>query len=133
MNIQSKCDVLGKYGCLLFSYLAAVGLEEELAIVHFERLVQAGIIDEECTVLDADFLYEYFRVNASVRKEDDVSKAPARDVYVAKWQYVDNEGKKHSHFVVMQAGKIIYNSLDNSQTIQKGRIISLRLIERKYL
>lgn len=124
MNIQSICEALGNYGCLAFCYMYIKGIPFTKLIENFDKLVSEGIIDKECTVLLPDKFYSFFGISAHVSSS---YTPPENKLYVAKW-----EKGGYEHFVVMMAGKVVFNPLDYSHCVSEGKIAQVlpyRIVE----
>lgn len=115
MNIQTKCKIIGDYGCLAFIYLWCAELPESLLISDFNKLWGKGIIDKECTVLDAERYFAHFGIKASVNKSFEAPMDGSR--YAARW-----ECNGFAHWVGMINGKVVENTLDYSNCVAKGKI-----------
>lgn len=115
MQIQSICEIIGKYGCLAFSYLWVAGIPEMSLVTDFEKLVGIGALDDECTVIDPVKFYAHFGVKASVIKSDTAPTDGSR--YIGKWVR-----GSYAHFVGMQDGKVVNNTLDFSHCVSEGKI-----------
>ena len=62
-NPQTRAEMIGKYGCLAMCYLYCVGVAPESEgemIKHVSTAMDKGLLDEECTVLNASKLLEHF-------------------------------------------------------------------------
>ena len=118
-EVAKNIDAIGKYGCLAMCYLYCVGIRDN-ALEYIRILsdcMNKGILDNECTVLDASKFLEYVtgkRYDVTKKQFNDLSKItepyPVRYVYNGK-----------GHWVVVQKGKIVFNSLINSQCVTKGK------------
>lgn len=93
----------------------------------FETLVKDKILDNECTVLDADKLIKRYGVkNKLVLKAE---KNPHRGEQAARFTYVDAKNKSHSHWVIVDDNdNVMDNSLDFSNCVARGKIDSYRVI-----
>lgn len=43
-------------------------------------------------------------------------------LYACKYEYTDDKGVYHNHWVVRKGSKIVYNSLDVSQCVKVGTV-----------
>lgn len=115
MKIQSVYKVIGDYGCLALNYLWVAGIPYEKLAEKFNDLLSAKIIDGECTIQDATKFYAAFGVTATVAK---TSTAPVDgSKYIARFVR-GNFG----HFVGMQGGKVVNNTLDFSFCVSDGKL-----------
>ena len=118
LEVANNIEAIGKYGCLGMCYLYCVGIRDN-ALEYIRILsdcMDKGILDEECTVLDAKKFLRYV-----TGKEYDVTKKQINDLKkVECWpvRYVYNG---LGHWVVVEKGKIVFNPLINSQCVTKGK------------
>ena len=129
-GIQNRCLALGNTGCFLFCYAWIAGVEENTVVALHDYLVAANIIEYDGYVKNAQLFFQYFNQAVIVTKTSDLLKIPKSDPYLGVWRYQDDAGKTHEHAVVMIRDDIVYNPLDNSQTIKKGKLVSIRIVER---
>lgn len=126
-EIGKHCENIGKYGCLAMCYLYCMGFGGE--DTDFIRLVASaienGLLDEECTVLDAEKYINWF----SGRKVTVVKKKVSniKDIKDLTPVAYDYNGKRH--WVVVQNGKIVFNSIMNSLCVNKGKPAEARIIK----
>jgi len=129
-NPQTRALMIGKYGCLAMCYLYCVGICPESAgemIKHVSTAMDKGLLDEECTVLDASKYLEHFTGRKfSVTKKNISDIRKIKEATPVRYSYNGN-----GHWVVVQDGKIVFNSIADSVCVAKGqpttaRIISLR-------
>ena len=114
MKIQDIYASIGNYGCLIFCYLNEACLKVDI-VNYFEELVQLGIIDEECFILDANRLLKYFGSELRVKRGFN----PNGNTIVKYRTATSNEG----HFVVINKNReIVFNSLENSNCVKNGFI-----------
>lgn len=119
MNFQSKCEVIGKWGCLLLCYAYIVGVKEQTVFDKLEEMMQKKLIDKECTVLDAEgVIYFLSKKKKTVTKENTIPTG----LYACKYEYNDMNGVYHAHWVVKKGTEIVYNSLDVSQCVKQGTV-----------
>ena len=127
---QTKALNIGNYGCLAMSYLYCVGIDPAEHIKILSDAIDRGVIEKDCTVYSAEKFLEYV-----TGKRFDVSKIQINDIKdiiqpaPVRYSYIDADGIKHSHFVVVEDGKIVYNPLEVSQCIIKGRPDTARIIK----
>lgn len=129
-NPQTRAEIIGKYGCLAMCYLYCVGIcpeSEGEMIKHISGAMDKGLLDEECTVLNAGKLLEHFtgkRFFVEKKTISDIKKikeaTPVRYVYNGK-----------GHWVVVEDGKIVFNSIANSVCVKNGKPDSARVISLK--
>jgi hypothetical protein len=123
ISIQTKLKNIGDYGCLCFCYLYVIGVPPESLLEHYEELIDRNIIDENCFVKDGYALCKYF-LKKDVKIVFTSSDNHQFDKYISNFTY---EGK--NHFVVTDRDdKVIFNSLDHSVCVEKGKIASKRVV-----
>ena len=117
-EVSKNIDAIGKYGCLAMCYLYCVGIRDN-ALEYIRILsdcMNKGILDNECTVLNASRFLEYV-----TGKRYDVTKEQFNDLKKVKCYPVRYVYNGHGHWVVVDNGKIVFNSLINSQCVTKGK------------
>ncbi len=118
-EVSKNIDAIGKYGCLAMCYLYCVGIRDN-ALEYIRILsdcMDKGILDNECTVLDAQKFLRYVtgrEFDVTKKQFDDLKKIT--EPYPVKYSY-----NGRSHWVVVEKGKIVFNSLINSQCVSKGK------------
>lgn len=123
MNIQTKLKNIGDYGCLCFCYLYFIGVPPENLITHYEDLIDRNIIDEECFVKDGYAFCKYF-LGKDVKIIFTSVDNKQYDKYISNFTY---NGK--NHFVVTDKDdNVLFNSLDFSVCVNKGKIAGKRSI-----
>lgn len=118
-EVAKNCKAIGDYGCLAMCYLYCVGIRDNPAeyVRILSNCMDKGILDEECTVLDASKFLEWVtgkRFDVIKKQYDNLKDI--KEPYPVKFSY---NGK--SHWVVVENGKIVFNSLINSQCVAKGK------------
>ena len=123
MNIQSKLKNIGDYGCLCFCYLYMIGVPPENLITSYEDLIAKNIIDNECFVKDGYSFCRYFTGKTPEIIFTSVDNKQY-DKYISNFTY---NGK--NHFVVTDRDdNVLFNSLDHSVCVAKGKILSKRTV-----
>lgn len=112
--IQKICDMAGKYGCLVFSYLYCIGIDGIEAVKMYDKLVAKKIIREDFYVLDGNKLLSAF---GSTRRVVRLGHTPTGRLYIQKWH---NNKTNHSHYVVMKNGDVVYDPIGESVTCKDG-------------
>ena len=109
-KVQDIYKALGDYGCLLLCYLQEACVKVDI-VKHFEKLVELGIIDNDCYINDANRLLKYFGSDKRVaRGTNDIGNT------IVPFCYDKNE-----HFVVVNdRQEIVFNSLENSTCVRLG-------------
>lgn len=132
MNIQTFFEKAGKGACLAMCYIRAVLGEKVTPTMMFDALWQAAennIIDvnDDCYVRDAVQLMRL--VNPSKRSSVTKQKISSLDELGEKLAAVNFENNGFNHWVLVENGKIIFDSLDNSQCVKYGVPTSARIIK----
>lgn len=125
---QTRAKQIGNYGCLAMCYLYCVG--RATADWEYIKLVSdamdEGLLDGECTVLDAPAYLEAFTGKKyNVEKEVCVDISKIKNATPVRYDYNGSY-----HWVVVQNGKIVFNSIANSLCVNKGRPSTMRVITK---
>lgn len=136
MNIQTFFEKAGNGGCLAMCYIRASLGEKATPTMIFDALWQAAennIIDvnDDCYVRDAVQLMRL--VNPSKRYT--VTKQKITSLYELKGELaaVNFENNGYNHWVLVENGQIIFDSLDNSKCVKYGKPVDARLIKMEDL
>lgn len=113
-KIQDIYKSLGKYGCLLLCYLHEADIDVNIT-KYFNELVELGIIDNDCYVLDGDRLLKFFGSDKRV-----VRGINPNGNTIVPFKYRNAE-----HFVVVNERadynkEIVFNSLENNTFVRLG-------------
>lgn len=115
--------------CLFMCYIYCCGLlPDSLAgwLDYYIRALKAKCIDECGYVLDAEKLIRLVTGRrVSVTKKDIESIENITGPYPVMYSM---NGGKSGHFVVVENGEIIFNPLEVSQNVNKGKPVSARII-----
>jgi hypothetical protein len=123
---NKKLKAIKDYACCAFTLLWCLGLEPEDpdAIISISKLMDKGILDDECTVYWQRAV-EYLtgrKVTVEFVNITDIKKiknrTPVRYVY----------GKK-AHWVGVEDGKIKFNSLSYSNCVENGKPDTMRVLK----
>lgn len=126
-SIKNHIAEIADNGCLAMCYAYCVGLEGD-ALSYIElvaRAIDSKVLAKDCTVESAELYLKHLTGrNFQVLKKDitDISKIKERTP--VKYEY-GNLG----HWVVVENGKIVFNSVLNSLCVSKGRPTSARIIK----
>ncbi len=114
MELQTVCEKIGQNGCLLLCdcYIAHINPIE--AISKFNELLEARIIRKDCYILDHEKLL--YLLSGHRLKYIKTNVAPENCLYISNWIY-----EKNNHFVVMKNNQIVWNPLDYSTCVNKGK------------
>lgn len=129
---QTRAETIGKYGCLAMCYLYCVGIGPEkdgTMIEYVSRAMDAGLLDDECTVLDASRYLQHFTGKwYDVIKKDITDISDIKDPTPVRYSY-----NGRGHWVVVEDGKIVFNPLQESVRVANGAPDSARIIRlRQY-
>jgi len=119
-KLSKNLPSIAKYGCLAMCYLYCVGIEDTTGLEYIRILsdcMDKGILDNECTVLDAEKYLQYItgrKFKVSKKQFNDIKQI--KQPYPVKYSY-----NGYSHWVVVENGKIVFNSLLNSNCVNKGQ------------
>lgn len=143
-NIQDICEIMGKFSCLAFSYAYAalkdIATPEEInnedfinvAILSnvYLALKHQDNLDDESTVLDASKFMENvngkkYKVtkNDNIKSLSDLANVPRACV---RFDY-----KENSHWVYVEFGKVVWNSIHLSKCVNLGKPTKARIIEER--
>ena len=113
-KIQDIYKTLGDYGCLLLCYLNEANIDVDITR-YFNNLVELGIINEDCFILDANRLLKYFGSELRVKRGFNTNGNT-----IVKFRTATS---KEGHFVVINKNReIVFNSLENSNCVKNGFI-----------
>lgn len=132
MKIQSFFESAGRGACLALCYIRAALGEKATTTMMFDALWQAAennIIDvkDDCYVNDAVQLMRSINPN----KRYSVEKLKITSIEELKGQLaaVNFQNGDFNHWVLVDKGEIIFDSLDDSQCVKYGKPTSSRIIK----
>lgn len=121
-DLQQKLLMMGNYGCLCMCYLYMIDIDPEQLVLNYDKLVDKGIIGEDCFVRDGDAFIAFFGSRKKVLFTSVDNKQ--YDKYIACFQL----GEK-THFVVVDKDdNIIYNPYLKSICVRDGAIKGKRTL-----
>ena len=121
-DLQTKLLKMGNFGCLCMCYLFMIDIDPEELVTNYDKLVDKGIIDEDCFVRDGDAFIRFFGSRKQVLFTSVDNKQ--YDMYIACFQL----GEK-THFVVVDKDdNIIYNPYLKSICVRDGAIKGKRTL-----
>lgn len=131
MKIQNFFKSAGEGGCLAMCYIRAALGAETTPTMMFDALWQAArnnIIDDEdnCYVRDAVQLMR--SVNSSKRYSVTKQKISSIEELKGGLAAVNFSRGDFNHWVLVDRGQIIFDSLEDSQCVKYGKPISARII-----
>lgn len=136
MAIQDLYGTMNKYACLALCYAWIVYHDimisgEALDIFMTKQIMgaqSAGYLDEEFTVKDAAEYLHYLcpLEQFEVTKKNINSLSEIKEATPVRYDY-----NGHSHWVVVENRKIVWNSLADSQCVRYGKPTTAREIKWK--
>ncbi len=127
---QTELKLLTDNCCLFMCYLWCMGIQPEKKsswLRYLADALDAKLIDEECTVLDAPKLIEHF----TGRKYSVTKKAVTTISDIVKPTPVKFRADGFiPHWVVVENGEIVFNPLLNSKSVSKGKPCDARIIAK---
>ena len=127
---QTRAEIIGKFGCLAMCYAYCLGIEPEFNSEYIRIVSDAmdkGILDDECTVLDAGRYLQYLS-----GKKWNVQKCaidnPAQIAEIKDRTPVRFDYNGYSHWVVVENGEVVFNSLEKSNCVNFGKPVTMRVI-----
>lgn len=131
-KIQDFFKSAGEGGCLAMCYIFASLGKSTTASLMFDALYQAAgnniiDVDDDCYVRDAVSLMR--SVNPSKRYSVTKQKISSIEELGGKLAAVNFQNGNFNHWVLVEHGQIIFDSLEDSQCVKYGRPTSARVIE----
>ena len=129
IELSENIKEIGKNACLAMCYLYCAGIDPQNEIEYL-RLVNSAIkehiLEKDCTVKDADLFLKWI----TGRKTTVIKKTVASIKNIIEPTPVRYVAKGYSgHWVVVENGKIAFNSLANSVNVTKGEPVEARVIK----
>ncbi len=128
VEISKNCVNIGKYSCLAMCYLYCIGIDEENELEYIRLVnnaIKEGLLDDECTVLNAEKFIEHFSGRrCRVLKKNIYNIKDIKEPTPVNYTY-----NGYNHWVVVENGKIAFNSLLNSNCVNKGKPTEARIIK----
>lgn len=127
MKVQDLAASIGAGGCLFFCYLYCSGAytSESDALKKAAEAIENGTIEKDCTVSHPERI---FYENAGRRVRILRKKISSLDEIKEKTP-VNFVNGNFNHWVVVENGKIVFNSLEKSVCVAKGKPTEARIIE----
>lgn len=123
-----RLKAIANFSCLAMVYLWVLGIEAEnvpLYLKSISNAIDEGLLDDECTVLNAEkFLESFSGRSFKVLKKDITSIKNIKKPTAVRFDY-----NGHSHWVGVENGKIAFNSLANSVCVSRGKPTTARIVE----
>lgn len=129
IELSENIKEIGKNACLAMCYLYCAGIDPQNEIEYL-RLVNSAIkehiLEKDCAVKDADLFLKWI----TGRKTTVIKKTVASIKNIIEPTPVRYVAKGYSgHWVVVENGKIAFNSLANSVNVTKGEPVEARVIK----
>lgn len=120
---------IAKYGCCAFSLLWALGFdisENVKAVEILSHMIDAKVIGNDCTVYWKDAV-KYLTGKDSIVEFKQIQNAnELKSISGRCVVRFDNNG--FSHWVGVENGEVVYNSLKDSKCVRYGRPTTARII-----
>lgn len=132
MKIQDFCKSVGNGGCLALCYIRAALGDKATSTMLFDALWSASennIIDanDDCYVRDAISLMRL--VNPSKSYSVTKQKISSIEELGGQLAAVNFSRGKANHWVLVDKGQIIFDSLEDSQCVKYGNVTDARIIK----
>ena len=124
-----KLKSIKEYACCAFTLLWWLGIDcdDTTAIMTVSDLIRSHALDEDCTVYWAECIRQL-----TGREMESLEKVPITSIKKIKEKtIVKYMNGKTGHWVGVQDGKVVFNSLVSSVTVAKGKPTEMRLIKIK--
>lgn len=135
LHPQSEIKIISDYSCLAQCYIYCCGIEPDTK--HYFNIVYDAVcagakksgIGADCTVEDATLFIKWLtgRTIPVYKKVIATITAIKERCPVEYDRIVD--GKKLTHFVVVENGEIVFNPLAFSNCVEYGRPVSARILD----
>lgn len=125
---SKRLKAIADFACLAMTYLWILGIEADNVPLYLKTIsesIDKGLLDEECTVLNAEKYLEAFSGKKwKVTKKEISSIEEIKKPTAVRFDY-----NGHSHWVGVENGKIAFNSLANSVCVSRGKPTTARIVE----
>ena len=119
LELTPNMESIGKYACLAFCYIFCAGIDSDNELEYIKivnRAIKQGLLETDCTVKDANAFLEWLTGRkAKVNKKTIISIEEIKEATPVRFVY-----QGAGHWVVVENGKIVFNSLMNSNCVNKG-------------
>lgn len=134
---QTVINNIGKNCCLVACYLYCMGIDPDNDLEYYRLTrdaIKAGVkvsgIDWDCTVLNPVAFYKWVSGReVTVTKKTIVSIKDIVKPTPVRFYYIDEDGKSHDHFVVVEGGMVVFDPTLDSRSVAIGHPDSARIIE----
>lgn len=124
-----KLKAIKDYGCCAFSLIYWLGIDcsDVDAIILVSDLMNHNALDVDCTVYWAECIKQL-----TGREMESLEKVQVKDIKKIKEKtIVKFTNGKYSHWVVVENGKVVFNSLQYSNCVENGKATEARIIKIK--
>ena len=124
-----KLKAIKDYACCAFSLIYWLGIDcsDVDAIMLVSDLINHKALDVDCTVI-----WSLCIKQLTGREMESLEKVQIKDIKKIKEKtIVKFTNGKYSHWVVVENGKVIFNSLKYSNCVEKGKATEARIIKIK--
>lgn len=127
MKCQDYASSIGAGGCLFFCYLYCCGAYtgDADALKQAVEAIDKGIIEKDCTCTHPERLF-YEKAGRRVRI---LKKTISSIEDIKEKTPVNFKNNGFNHWVVVENGEIVFNSLEKSVCVAKGKPTDARIIE----
>lgn len=129
---QRVAETIGAEGCYFLSlmFIAEQILGHSIdAFELYDLCVSKGWMKKDCYVLNPPAIMSCLLGKpCDVKKVWDLSYKPAANERTVTCYERKATGTTYYHYVVTEGGKVVYDPLENSNTVRLGRPISLRVL-----
>lgn len=129
LELADNIKEIGKNGCLAMCYIFCAGIDPENEIEYLRivnNAIKADILAKDCTVKDAEKFIQWLTGRkTSVSKKTIAGVDSIESPTPVRYRADGKEG----HWVVVENGKIVFNSLANSINVAKGKPVEARIIK----
>ena len=124
-----KLKAIKDYACCAFSLIYWLGIDcsDVDAIMLVSDLMNHKALDVDCTVI-----WSLCIKQLTGREMESLEKVQIKDLKKIKEKtIVKFTNGKYSHWVVVENGKVVFNSLQYSNCVEKGKPTEARIIKIK--
>ena len=124
-----KLKAIKDYACCAFSLIYWLGIDpsDVEAIMLVSDLISGHALDEDCTVYWAETIRQL-----TGRTMESLEKKPITTIKNIKEKTIVKFTRgKFSHWVVVENGKVVFNSLKDSKCVSEGKPTECRIIKIK--
>ena len=124
-----KLKAIKDYACCAFSLIYWLGIDctDVDAVMLVSDLMKHNALDVDCTVYWAECIKQL-----TGREMESLEKVQIKDIKKIKEKtIVKFTNGKYSHWVVVENGKVVFNSLQYSNCVAKGKPTEARIIKIK--